>query len=584
VQSSIIHFGRFELDPANFELRRDGRRIKLNRKPMELLILLANRPGLLVTHEEAVHAVWGTGVVIEFDAALYTAIRKLRQAVGDRRARPRIIETVARKGYRFIAPTTERARQMGPSNQEEAGARKMLAVLPFQNLSGNPNHDYFSDGLTDDLIGELGSFSPQELGVIARTSVMRYKKMGASVARIGADLGVQYLIQGSARHARGRVRIAFQLVRIRDQTVIWADAFERPADDVLKIQVEMARVVADKIRLKLSVAPRSLVHTDPDVYDRYLRARYLCELRTSTAIRRAIGQFESALNRDAGYAPAWAGLATCYAMQAITSDVRPRDSFPMAREASERAIALDAKQPEALIARGMTNFWFDWKWQEAEADFRRASELNPSNPAACMFLAHLRSNLGRHESAISGIRAGKRLDPVSPIVHTHEAHFLYNARRYEEAAAPLKRILGLAPRFWVAHIVAGKILGIRRKFSRANDAFAKAHLYSNGNTEAVGLKGFTLASAGRAVEARRVLRDLMKRAQSRYVPPVHQALVHLGLGDHEGVFAALERAIDERDVRLTFFAVEPRWAPLWETPRFDSIRLRIGLPNSPQTA
>ena len=239
---------------------------------------------------------------------------------------------------------------------------------------------------------------------------------------------------------------------------MWADAFERPLNDVLKIQVEVAQAVADRIRLKLSVAARSLVHTDPAVYDLYLRGRYLCELRTPPAIRRAIRQFESALRRDSQYAPAWAGLAMCYATQAITSDVRPRDSFPLAREAGERAIALDPKLPEAFIARGVTNFWFDWRWDAAEQDFRRAGELNPSNPTAWMFLAHVQSNLSRHESAIREIRAGQRLDPVAPIMNTHEAHFLYNARRYDEAAAPLKRTLRLAPRFWVAHIVAGKIL------------------------------------------------------------------------------------------------------------------------------
>ncbi|HEX3951429.1 MAG TPA: hypothetical protein VHW95_16350 [Steroidobacteraceae bacterium] len=455
----------------------------------------------------------------------------------------------------------------------------MLAVLPLQNLSGNPRHDYFSDGLTEDLIAELGSFSPHELGVIARTSAMRYKGTRASVARIGAELGVEYLIQGSARHGRGRVRIALQLIRTHDQTLLWVDAFERPLTDVLKIQVEVAKTVAERIRLKLSVNSPALADTDPLVYDMYLRGRHLYELRTPTANRRAIRQFELALHRDPRYAPAWAGIAACYATQAITSDVRPRDSFPLARDASERALALDPKLPEAYIARGVTHFWFDWKWVAAESDFRRAGDLNPSNPAARMFLAHLKSNLAHHELAVAEIRAAQRLDPLAPIMSTHEAHFLYNAGRYVEAAIPLGRALSLAPRFWVAHIIAGKILGMRSQFSGALDEFSKAHRYSHGNTEAVGLTGYTLGASNRAAAARRVIRELKTRARSRYVPPVHLALAQLGLGDHAGVLDSLEQALDERDVRLTFLAVEPRWTPLWAAPRFDAIRVRVGLPS-----
>ena len=578
MNSRVIQFGRFELDPANFELRRDGRRVKLDRKPLELLILLASRPGMLVAHEEAVHCVWGKRAVIEFDSALYTAVRKIRRALGDKSSRPRIVETVARKGYRFIAVAAERARRAAVPQEDGDPRRKMLAVLPLQNLSGDPRHDYFSDGLTEDLIGELGSFSPRELGVIARTSVMRYKGNRTSAARIGADLGVEYLIEGSARHERGRVCIALQLVRTRDQTLMWADRYERPVNDMMQIQAEVARSVADRIRLKLAVGPRFLVNTDPAVYDLYLRARFLCELRTAPAQRRAIRLFESALRRDPNYAPAWAGLASCYAMQAITSDVRPRNSFPLAREASERALAIESTLPEALVARGMTKFWFDWQWDAAEKDFRAAAERNPSNPAAPMFLAHLQSNLARHDSAISGIRAGRRLDPIAPIMSTHEAHFLYNARRYQEAEEPLRRSLDLAPRFWVAHIVAGKILGMRGRSREATEEFSKAHSYSNGNTEAVGLKGFTLGASGSNTEARRVLRALQARARRRYVPPVHLALVHLGLGEHEGALDALEQAVDERDVRLTFLAIEPRWAPLLNAPRFESVRTHVGLP------
>ncbi|MGH8305654.1 MAG: winged helix-turn-helix domain-containing protein [Steroidobacteraceae bacterium] len=576
--AGIYCFGPFELDPENFELRRAGRRIKLDRTPLELLLLLVRRSMKLVTHQEAVQEVWGRDVVIETEAALYTAIRKIRRALGDRPAKPRFVETVARKGYRFIGLPAPPDTRPNAAPQEETPRRVMLAVLPLENLSGESRQDYFSDGLTEQLISELGRFSPQELGVIARTSVLRYKGTRKSIAQIGAELGVDYVIEGSARHERNRVRIALQLISVKDQTHVWAETFDRPLGHVLRLQAEVAKAVAEKIRLKFAAAAAPSAPLDPEVYDLHLRGRYLAEQRTAPTIRRAIHHFESALALDSGYAPAWAGLARCYATLAITSDLRPRDCFPQARQASEQALALDPKLPDAHLARGIVHFWFDWDWQAAEREFRRACSLNPSDSAARMFLAHLHSNLRRHAEAIPEIRAARRLDPVSAILNTHEAQLLYNARRYDEATEPVKRVLELTPRFWVARIVRGKILGVRRQFRHALGEFLKAQRYSSGNTEAVGLRGYTLGVSGNVSQARRVLRELEVRARRRYVPPLHRALVLLGRGERQGAFEALQQSLEERDVRLTFLAVEPRWDPLRTAPEFDSICRQVGVP------
>ena len=573
-----LYFDPFELDSENFELRRAGQRIKLDRIPLELLCLLVKRAGRLVSHEDAIRAIWGPHVVIEADAALYTAIRKVRRALGDQPSKPRWIETVPRKGYRFLARAEARSAHTAAPASAAAPGRSVLAVLPLQNLSGDPRRNYFSDGLTEQLIAELGRCSPQELGVIARTSVLRYAGTHKSIAEIAAELGADYLIEGSVRHERGRVRITLQLIRASDQVHIWSESFDRPRDRILQVQAEIGQTVAAQIRLKLAVPYTPAAAVDPDVYDRFLRGSQLRNQRTGPAIRRAIQHFEGALAGDGCYAPAWAGLAMCHATLAITSDARPQDSFGAARESAQRALALNSALPEAHVACGVIQFWYDWDWRGAEQAFRRAAALNPSDSSARMFLAHLHSNLARHGEAIAEIRAARRLDPVSAILNTHEGQFLYNARRYDEAMLPLERALELMPRFWVARVVAGKLLGVCGRTRRALGEFLKAQRYSFGNTEATALRGYTLGASGDGARARVILRSLERRSQRRYVPPVHRALVHLGLGEQARALEALQEAMQEHDVRLTFLAVEPRWDPLRAHRSFDLIRERIGLP------
>ena len=578
--SGVLRFGPFELDSDSFQLRRAGKPVRLDRIPLELLLLLAQRPGKLVTHAEAVDRVWGKDVFIEAETALYTAIRKIRRALHDDPARPRYVETVSRKGYRFIADLEPAARP--PEKVGLPSGRVILAVLPLDNLSGDAGQDYFSDGLTEELITELGRLSPHEMGVIARTSVMRYKGTRKRVTEIARELGADYLIEGSARTGTGRVRIAAQLIRADDETHAWAESYERPLDDVLWVQAEVARAVAEAIRLKLAPGAPPSGSVDAEAHDDYLRARDLWNQRTPPAIQKAMGYFEKALQINSNYAPAWAGLGTCYAILPITSDRRPRECFPRAREAAERALALDDKLPEALIARGIVHFWFDWEWDSAEQKFRRAIDLNPSDSNARLYLAHLFSNLTRHVEALEEIRLARRLDPLSRIVNTHEGHFLYNARRYDSALQPLERALELDPHFFVAHMTMGKVYGVQGRYREALAEFAKAFRYSSGNTEALALRGYTLGVSGRRAQARRVLRDLEQKAKKLYVPPLHRSLPWLGLGESTAALEALEEALEERDVRLTFLAVEPRWDALRPHPTFQRLLECVGLPSRNQ--
>lgn len=577
--ADVLRFGAFELDPENFQLRREGRRVKLDRMPLQLLILLASQPGKLISHRSAVDQVWGKEVFIEAESALYTAVRKIRRALEDNSGEPKFVETVSRKGYRFIAPVKAPSEPTRAAKQE--GRRAVLAVLPLENLSGDPRQEYFSDGLTEELITALGRLSA-ELGVIARTSVLRYKKTRKSIAEIAQELGADYVIEGSARRERARVRIALQLIRAADQTHVWAQAYEYPLRDVLRIQEEVAEAAARIIRLKLAKHPPATAEVDPHVYDCYLRARYLWDQRTSRSIEAAIVSFQKALQADSKYAPAWAGLANCLSALPLTSDVRPRDCFPQAQEAALQAQTLDPFLPEAHIAGGLVHFWFDWDATAAEESFRRAIELNPSNSSARMFLAHLHSNMQRHGEAIREIQQARNIDPLSRIVNTHEGHFLYNEGRYPEAKVVLGRVLKLAPKFWIPHLMLGKVLGITQRFRESLAEFTKADRYSYGNTEPSAFRGYTLAASGRAADARRLVRALERRGSRHYVPAPHRALIWVGLSEHAAALESLERALEEKDVRLIFLGVESRWDPLRAHPQFKKIYKRIGMGDRPR--
>jgi TolB-like protein/Flp pilus assembly protein TadD len=571
----LLRFGPFELDPDNFQLLRRGKAVRIEKAPLELLFVLAERPGKLVSQSAAAELVWGKDVHIETGAALYTAIRKIRQALADTSGKPKYIETVPRKGYRFIALGDQiRSKSHAPGED----GRPMLAVLPLENLSGDAQQEYFSDGLTEELITELGRVSPQQLGVIARTSVMRYKRSTRSIREIGKELGAGYLIEGSVRRDRSRVRIAVQLIRVSDQTHMWAASFDKPLREVLRVQEEVARAAAQEIRVRL--APRPAVpEIDPELYDVYLRGRFVQSQLIPPALRKAIEHFEQVLERSSSFAPAWAALAECYVRLPITSDARPSESFPKAREAAETAIRIDPSLADAYAARSGEQFWHAWDWAEAEANALRAQSCNPSCASAYLWRAHVLSNLGSHHQALVEIARAKQLDPFSRIIATLHGQFQYMAgpRYYTQAETLLRYVLQIDPQFWVAHINFSKLWGMQGRYGKAVSAADRAYRFSHGNTEATALAGWATARAGRKADAKARLKELDVLGKKKYVPPLHRALIHVGLGEKRDALDALDQAVAERDVRLTFLRVEPRWDPLRGEHRFQGILKRVNL-------
>ncbi len=580
MDAARLKFGAYELNAQSYQLTRRGRPIKLERIPMELLMLLLEGRGQLVTRSQIVEKLWGADIFLDIDNSINTAIRKLRGILRDNHRRPTFILTVTGKGYRFVAPISE---VIQPTNARSGVAqrRAMLAVLPFENLSNNPDQEYFSDGLTEETVSRLGQINPEQMGVIARTSSMAYKGASKRISEIGRELGVDYVLESSVRREGQRVRITSQLIRVKDETHLWASTYDRDAASFLGVQGELGSAIADQV--KISLIPRSDVGPvagtqDSGAYDLYLRGRYYWNQLTPPGIQRAIEYFQEAVSRDPGYALAYAGLADCYMMLPITCDAPALDILPPAIGAANRAVQLDHRLAEAHSAVGSIKLWMEWDWKGAELAFERAIELNSNYVTAHRYYGHLLSNLGRHAASADQMRRAREVDPLSPIMHALSGRLMYQARQYDAALEHLKNALAINPELWVVHTFLGGVYERLQKFDQAKAEYQRAFELSGSNTETIAFRGHIMAQLGQRAAAEETIRILTELSKQRYVPPYNIAIVHAGLGEIDAALGWLEKAYETRDVRLTFLAVEPKWDTLRNQPRFQSLLQRLKLP------
>jgi TolB-like protein/Flp pilus assembly protein TadD len=558
-------FGPFRLDAAERQLRCAERLVPLTPKAFDTLLVLVEHSGRAVGKDELMEKVWPDTSVEE--ATLAQNIFALRKALGDT---PRHIETVPKFGYRFVTPV----REVSPPAQ-----KIVIAVLPFENLSRAEEDEYFSDGLTEEMITQLGRLSPASLGVIARASVMKYKATRQTVSEIGRELHASYVLGGSVRRAGGRVRVAAQLIDVRDQTQLWAASYDRDLGDILKLQADVVHAIAGEIQLKLTPLARHRLERaeaiKPEAYEDYLRGRYLWNKRTRASLHDAVRHFEMAIAADPTTALAYSALADCHLVLGSLLWIPPKAAAAKASAALAHALRLDDSLAEPHAAMGFLRSQYEYRWADAEQAFIHALDLNTNYATAHQWFAFLLSALGRHAEAIREVRRSEALDPLSPIIGTNVGTVLFWARQYDAAIAQLKIVLGREPDFWIAHWTLGNAYEQTGNHSAAIAAHREAITCEGGMSPVLAASlARSCALSGDRDEAVRLVAALRHES---CVSSFHLATAHAALGEPDAAFRCLGEACAQRESWAGFLAVDPRIDVLRGDPRYLDLVQRLGL-------
>ncbi len=574
-RSDIYEFGDFRLEADKRLLFRRGDPVALTPKVFETLLHLVQHHGKVIAKDDLMRAVWPDTVVEENN--LDQNISTLRRVLGERRGENRYIGTVPGKGYHFIPAVEITGRTQLPPD------RVTLAVLPFDNLSTDPDREYLADGLTEEVIATLGQIDPSHLSVIGRTTVMAYKRTRKSLAEIGRELDATYLVESSMRSEGGRVRITSRLIRVPDQVQLWSTSYDSEPGSMLEFQREISAAIGERVRLQLSPERLSAIARrqtrNAEAYDLYLRGRYFWNQLSPVTTRRASEFFARATKLDPQYALAWSGLADAYTASPINGDAAPLKVGPRARDAVAHAVSADPLLAESQTSLGFVKFWLDWEWPAAEAAFRRAIDLDPHYPLAHRLLGIVLAHLRRYEEAGHAIGRARELDPLLAGHHALSSQIAFMGRNYTAALQFAKQAITIDSEFWIGHMQLGQAYEQLGEPQLALDALNDAARLS-GNSKTLALRGYVLARNARAEEAHAVLEILKSVARERYVPPYATALVHLGLGHYEEAFNWLDRAFEMRDVHLAFLPNDVKWDPLRANPRFLSLLDRCGfVPN-----
>jgi TolB-like protein/DNA-binding winged helix-turn-helix (wHTH) protein/lipoprotein NlpI len=631
-----VSFGPFTVDFRSAELKKHGVRVRIQDRSFEILAILLEHPGEVVTREELRNRLWPEDTFVDFDNNISASIGKLRAALSDSAATPRYIETVGR-GYRFIAELGEvletraaptppliapasaspepprvnaeltlpesapRARRiwvpialvllltvagflvfslMSRTRSHPPSGKVMLAVLPFTNLTGDAAQEYFSDGLTEEMIAHLGRLDPQHLGVIARTSVMPYKNSQKHVDAIARDLNVQYVLEGSVRREPGKVRVTAQLIQATDQTHIWSEQYDRELSSLLAIQGDIARQIADEIELTLdrqASSATSNVVLSPgryEAYDLYLKGQYFLNKRTIPAFEQAIEAFQQSTAKYPGDARAYAGLANSYMLLAAYSLSHESDYASQARVAVTRALQLDEKLPEAHTALALVVQNHDWNWQVAEKEFRRAIELDPNYATAHHWYAEHLTWRGRFDEALRESEQARKLDPLSLIIAADRGAILYYSRQYDRAIQQLESVLALEPSFPRAHLIAS----VYAEKGMLREALADIEK-QRPNMEPPwywSMRAYAYGRCGRPAEARQALYELKKIGSSAQIDPAVFLFAYAGTGDKEQLLATLDAAYAQHSSALDSLKVAPAYDIVRNEPRFQDLLRRSG--------
>jgi len=566
-------FGDYRMDAWRRALALAGEPVPLPPKAFDTLLALVRRAGEVVDKDTLMNLVWPGAYVDENN--LSQCVAALRRVLQDRRGSNRYIETVQGRGYRFVA-------EVAPADvvQRMAAAGVGVAVLPFENLSGDPGRGYLADGLTEELIAALGQIDPTRIGVAGRSAVQGYRGVADGPVRAGRELGSAYVVEGSIRAEGGRLRVTANLVRTEDSIVVWSESYDSEPASILAFQRELADAVARQVRLHLDpVRVDALRFRQPrtgDALDWYLRGRHLYHQLTPATTRQALECYARATALDPDYALAWSGIADALCTRPITGDADPRELIGPAREASDRALRAQPGLAEAHASVGFRQFWLDWDWPAAEQAFRAAIGLDPGNAFAHRMLGLVISHRGRVAEALASLRRARELDPLVPAHQALSAQGAYAARDFELAQRFARQALVLDPAFWVGHFHLAQSSLATGDVETAWRAIDEGAVASGGNSKFAALRGYLHALGGRPDESRRTLDALAAHAEERYVPPCAFALIHVGLGELEAAADWIERAAEARDVHLMFIPVDAKWDEARKHPRIDAVLRRIG--------
>lgn len=572
-RGEAYRFGDFRLEADRRLLTCNDEPSPLPPKAFDTLLALVRRAGEVVGKDALMAEVWPEQYVDENN--LNQGIATLRRALHDRRGLNRYIETVQGRGFRFVAPVERVA-----SPPATAPQRTRIAVLPFANLTGDPDRDYVVDGLTEETIAALGQVDPDRFGVLSRATMMAYRGAADAAARVGRELGADWIVEGSLRAEGERLRVTATLVRSRDRTQVWGDAFDSEPTSMLAFERDLAAAIARQIQVRLE--PRrvaAMAYRQPAVseaLDIYLRGRHFWHQLTPPTTRRAIELFRRATEIDPDYALAWSGIADAFGVRPITGDAPVLEMLPPAREAAARAVASRPDLAESQASIGFLKFWLEWDWPGAEAAFRRAIDLDPSYPLPHRMLGMLYSHLRRTDDSMAAWRRCRELDPMLPVYHALSGQAAYNCGEFRLALQYARQALVIDPDFWIAHhqIAQASIeLGDREVAARA---IASMEAASGGNCKAAALRGWMQATGGDEAGARATLAALAAKAKGAFVPPWAFALVHVGLGEMDAAAEHVERGERVRDVHLMFIQVDPKWDEARAHPRIAAAIARCG--------
>jgi TolB-like protein/tetratricopeptide (TPR) repeat protein/class 3 adenylate cyclase len=515
--------------------------------------------------------------------AIPEKLEKEKQIAGATSSRSKILRNAAliavalllAFGFWFIA---HRAGQSPTITPAAAGERR-IAVLPFKPLVAENRDQVLELGMADTLIAKLSN--TRQIIVSSLNAVRKYGGLEQDSSAAGRELQVSSVLEGNVQKVADRIRVTARLINVADGASLWAGTFDEKFTDVFAVQDAISQKVADALALRLSgEEKRRLTKRDTknlEAYQLYLTGRYHHARLIPPEIRTAIGFYQQAIDLDPDYAPAYFGLAEANRSLAITSDVPSKDSLPQATAAARKALEIDDSLAEGHASLSFSLIWYEWDWVGGEREAKRAIALNPNSAYSHFALAHVLSDLGRHDEAIAEGARAVELDPVFFLFGALEGMFLHHARRDDEAIARLEKTLQLDPTFWITHLTLGKVYIQQRKYPEAIAAFIKARDLSHGNSEAIASIGYATALAGDKAKARAVLDELKGLSVQHYIPPFNVAMVYTGLGDQNEALSWLEKACEERDVRVTILKVDPRWDSLRSNPRFSAILKRVGL-------